>query len=51
MRTKEKGSVDDLILGMRNVIVATLDKELIRKLKEKGVRIIRLRQKKYLIMG
>ena len=50
IKTNEKKSVDDLILDMNNVIVATLDKELIRKLKEKGTKIIRLRQKKYLVI-
>ena len=51
LKTSEKKSVDDLILGMNDVIVATLDKELIRRLKEKGTKIIRLRQKKYLVVG
>ena len=50
LKTSEKKSVDDLILGMNEVIVATLDKELIRRLKEKGTKIIRLRQKKYLVV-
>ena len=50
LKTKEKIGVDDLILDMRNVIVATLDKELVRKLNEKKIKIIRMRQKKYLII-
>ena len=44
----EEGGVDDLLLGQKEAIIATSDKELIKKLKSKGIKIIRLRQKQYL---
>ena len=50
LKTKEDKPVDDLILDVNDAIVATTDKELINRLKEKKAKIIRLRQKKYLIM-
>jgi len=50
LKTKEDKPVDDLILDANDAIVATTDKELINRLKEKKAKIIRLRQKKYLIM-
>ena len=50
LKTKEDKPVDDLILDVNDAIVATTDKELINRLKEKKSKIIRLRQKKYLIM-
>jgi hypothetical protein len=48
--TKKDKIVDDLILELtdKNIIVATQDKELKRKLKDKNTPIIVLRQKKYL---
>jgi len=50
LRTSRNGYVDDLILSLKpgNLIVATQDKELKRKLKEKNIPIIIIRQKKYL---
>jgi rRNA-processing protein FCF1 len=44
----EEGYVDDLLQEQKEAIIATADQELIRKLKDKGIKIIRLRQKKYL---
>ena len=46
--------VDDIILDLavkNNYVVATQDKELKEKLKKQGVKIITLRQKKYLIIN
>ena len=51
LKTKEDKPVDDLILDVNNAIVATTDKGLINKLKEKKAKIIRLRQKKYLVIA
>ena len=50
LRTSRNGYVDDLILSLKpgNLIVATQDKELKRKLKLKDIPIIIIRQKKYL---
>lgn len=47
-----EGTVDDLIIKISNkdTIVATQDMELKRKLREKRVPMIVLRQKKYLIL-
>lgn len=51
LKTKEDKPVDDLIMDVNDAIVATTDKELISRLKEKKAKIIRLRQKKYLMIG
>ena len=50
LNNSESGYVDDSILKYcnRNTIVATQDKELKNKLKEKEIKIIFLRNKKYL---
>ena len=46
---KTKGdNVDDLLVKQKEAIIATSDKKLIKKLKNRGIKIIRLRQKKYL---
>jgi len=47
------GYVDRVILDIadENTIIATMDSELREKLKKKGVKLITLRQKKYLILG
>ena len=50
IKMKSAENVDDLILGLDGYIVATQDKELADKLKEKEVALIALRQKKYLIL-
>jgi len=42
--------VDDAILQQKNVIVATQDAELVKKLHKKGVKTIGLRKKSYLIL-
>ena len=50
--SSSKTYLDDTIVkeSDKNTIVATQDKELIRRLKEKRIPIIRLKQKKYLII-
>ena len=42
-------SVDDILLRMKDAIVATQDKELKKKLKEKRIKVITIRQKKHLV--
>lgn len=51
--SSDVGYVDRAILDIvdDDTIVATMDSELREKLKKKGVRLITLRQKKYLIIG
>lgn len=46
-----KKSVDDALLSLEDVIVATNDKALRKRLKAKGIKTIYLRSKKYLEMG
>ena len=52
IETKKDKIVDDLILELKddNIIVATQDKELKKKLKREKIPIITIRQKKYLII-
>lgn len=53
IKTKEDKSVDDIIVELakrEEHIVATQDKDLKMRLKEKGVPLISLRQGKYLIL-
>ena len=53
IKTKKDRIVDVLILNIVNkdeYIVATMDAELKRELKEKGVPVVVIRQKKYLQM-
>lgn len=53
LKTKKDKKVDDLILDLvdNNHIVATQDRELKRKLKEKGISVITIRQKSYLVLS
>ncbi|MDD5331936.1 MAG: hypothetical protein PHE43_03925 [Candidatus Nanoarchaeia archaeon] len=51
IKTERNKNVDDLLLDLADnekFIVCTLDKELRRKLKSKDIKIITMRQKKYL---
>ena len=52
--SNEKDYVDDVLVKIaekeKNIIVATNDIELIKRLKEKNIPIIRLRQKKYVVL-
>lgn len=52
IKTKDEKYVDKLILDMvdKDYIVCTQDKELKKKLKKKGIKVIIMRQKKYLVM-
>lgn len=50
LKTTSKDYVDKVILGLDGYIVATQDKALKTKLKEKGVKTIVLRQKTHLII-
>ena len=52
IKTKKDQIVDELILDAVNkdTIVATMDADLKRKLKAKGVSVVILRQKKYLVL-
>jgi rRNA-processing protein FCF1 len=52
IKTKKDKIVDKLILEQanQNIIVATTDANLKKKLKNKGIQVIVLRQKKYLTM-
>ncbi len=50
--TKKDKDVDDLILDLidEDCIIATQDQELKRKLKEKNIPVITIRQKSYLVL-
>ena len=52
VKTKE-GKVDDLILNIadKDYIIATQDKELRRRLRDKNIRLLTIRQKKYLSLN
>jgi len=44
----DHGNVDDLLTKMKNVIIATQDKDLKSRLKQKGLKILIIRQQNYL---
>jgi len=50
---KGEGHVDDIIVNIsdKDTIVCTQDKELSDRLKEKGVKLIKMKQKKYLFLS
>ncbi len=50
LATDQKGSVDELV-SLDGYIVATVDQDLKRRLKEKGTRILTIRQKKYVVFA
>ena len=50
IKTSENKPVDDLLLNMNNVIIATQDKALKEKLKKRRIPTITIRQKKYLLL-
>ena len=50
IKTAENAYVDDLILEQEGYIVATVDKELKKKLKKKKIQILTIKQKKYIIL-
>ncbi len=49
IKTHSKGYVDSILLTMRDSVIATQDKELKEKLKNRKITVITVRQKKYLI--
>jgi uncharacterized protein len=49
IKTKRDKSVDELVMNLKDVVVATQDKELKEKLKKGGFQVITIRQRKYLI--
>jgi len=51
IKTNEDLDVDSLLLKQKNAIIATQDIELKRKLKKNRIKIITLRQKKYLALS
>jgi len=51
INTKEIIDVDSLLLTQKGAIVATQDAELKRRLKKSNIKVITLRQKKYLTLG
>lgn len=50
LKTTSEDYVDDVILGLKGYVVATVDKELRMKLKENGIKTIVLRQKSHLML-
>ena len=48
INTARDRSVDELVLGLGDVVVATQDRELKEKLKKRNIAIITIRQKKFL---
>jgi len=48
IKTKSSRNVDDLLLTFKDDIIATQDKELKKSLKQKHIKIMIIRQKKYL---
>jgi rRNA-processing protein FCF1 len=50
IKTTENKCVDDLILDQTGYVVATVDKELKQKLKNKKIRILTIKQKKYIVL-
>jgi rRNA-processing protein FCF1 len=50
LETENNGSVDDQLVDLDGYIVATADRELKRRLKAKGTRILTIRQKKYVML-
>lgn len=48
--TPKNALVDDLLLQQKHAIIATADRELKRRLRNAGMQIISIRQKKYLML-
>jgi|SRR3989344_7163584 len=51
IETRIKGNVDSILLTMKDAIVATQDKRLKEKLKNRKITVITIRQKKYFILA
>lgn len=50
LETKDSRVVDDILVDLDGYIVATIDMELKRRLRKKGIQIITIRQKKYVML-
>ncbi len=50
LKISESQLVDDTLVDLNGYIIATIDTELKRRLKQKGTRILTIRQKKYLVL-
>ena len=50
LRTEGSRMVDDILVDLKGAIVATVDMELKRRLRKKGIQIMTIRQKKYVIL-
>jgi len=50
IKTHDPRPVDDILVDLEGYIVATADAALKRRLRRKGVRILSIRQKKYLVL-
>ena len=50
LRTDDSRMVDDILADLKGAIVATVDMELKRRLRKKGIEIMTIRQKKYVIL-
>ncbi|HIH15066.1 MAG: hypothetical protein QT08_C0017G0011 [archaeon GW2011_AR17] len=50
LHTKDPRLVDDILVDLDEYIIATVDKDLKRRLRKKNRRILTIRQKKYVIL-
>jgi len=50
LKSDFKGTVDDQLVDLVGYVIATVDKELRKRLKEKGVKVLTIRQKKYVVV-
>ena len=50
LQTEGSRMVDDILVDLKGAIVATVDMELKRRLRKKGIQIMTIRQKKYVIL-
>ncbi|MBL7051586.1 MAG: hypothetical protein ISS01_00690 [Nanoarchaeota archaeon] len=50
LKTEFNGNVDDQLVNLVGYIIATVDRDLRIKLKKKGVKVLTIRQKKYVVV-
>ena len=50
IHTNDSGMVDDILVDLKGYIIATVDMELKRRLRKKGIGIMTIRQKKYVML-
>lgn len=50
IETQDHRSVDDILVDQKGYTIATVDKELKRRLRKEGRKILTIRQKKYVIL-